>query len=125
MTASAHHAAASGWDALIQYWWVALILISWLGEAIADRYNAGLRALNRRRKDKRKHELAKLKLQLQIAEAGNVTAIGQKKKPGPCVHRNVVPVMSADELQTEPIAWLCRSCQARLPADWAVREEDL
>jgi hypothetical protein len=44
------------------------------------------------------------------------------KKPGPCVHRNVVPVVAADEAVS---AWLCRSCDAQLPADWAVREEDL
>lgn len=42
--------------------------------------------------------------------------------PGPCVHRNVVPVVAADETVT---AWLCKSCDAQLPADWAVREEDL
>ena len=43
-------------------------------------------------------------------------------KPGPCVHRDVVPVVAADETVT---AWLCRSCDMQLPADWAVREEDL
>jgi len=43
-------------------------------------------------------------------------------KPGPCAHRNVVPVISkTDEL----VAWLCRSCDTKLAADWAVREEDL
>jgi hypothetical protein len=44
------------------------------------------------------------------------------KKPGPCVHRNVVPVVAADESVS---AWLCKSCDTQLPADWAVREEDL
>lgn len=44
------------------------------------------------------------------------------KKPGHCVHRNVVPVVAADETVS---AWLCRSCDAQLDADWAVREEDL
>jgi hypothetical protein len=44
------------------------------------------------------------------------------RKPGPCVHRNVTPVIAADE--DEPCAWLCR-CGERLPANWAVREEDL
>ena len=43
-------------------------------------------------------------------------------RPGPCVHRNVIPVVAADESVT---AWLCKSCDAQLPADWAVREEDL
>jgi hypothetical protein len=43
-------------------------------------------------------------------------------KPGPCVHRNVTPVVSAAD---EVVAWLCRTCETRLPADWAIREEDL
>jgi hypothetical protein len=41
-------------------------------------------------------------------------------KPGPCVHRQVTPVVSAEVV----VAWLCR-CGAQLPADWAVRQEDL
>jgi len=44
------------------------------------------------------------------------------RKPGHCVHRNVSPVIAADE---SVAAWLCRSCDAQLPADWAVRQEDL
>jgi len=43
-------------------------------------------------------------------------------KPGACVHRNVVPVVAADETVS---AWLCRTCDTQLPPDWAVREEDL
>lgn len=43
-------------------------------------------------------------------------------KPGLCVHRNVVPVVSKAE---EVVAWLCRTCDEKLPAGWAVREEDL
>lgn len=44
------------------------------------------------------------------------------KTPGPCVHRHVVQVRdSFDEL----VGWLCKSCETQLPADWAVREEDL
>lgn len=44
------------------------------------------------------------------------------KTPGPCVHRQVAPVVSAAE---ELVGWLCKSCETQLPADWAVREEDL
>ncbi|HEV2450747.1 MAG TPA: hypothetical protein VGS62_02330 [Streptosporangiaceae bacterium] len=43
-------------------------------------------------------------------------------KPGPCVHRNVTAVISGGD---EVVGWLCRSCDTQLPADWAVREEDL
>jgi hypothetical protein len=122
--AAAHH-DPSGWAALLSYWWLFLIFGGAILEWIADTYNAGLRALARRRRDRRKHELRMAKIQLEIAQAGNVTAIGQKKTPGPCVHRNVVPVLSSDGLESKVVAWLCKSCDARLPADWAVREEDL
>lgn len=44
------------------------------------------------------------------------------KKPGPCVHRRVTRIMSVDD---ELVGWLCTNCDTRLPADWAVREEDL
>jgi hypothetical protein len=43
------------------------------------------------------------------------------KKPGPCVHRNVTPVVSDDHV----VAWLCKTCDTELAADWAVRQEDL
>jgi hypothetical protein len=45
-----------------------------------------------------------------------------EKKPGPCVHRRVTRIMSVDD---ELVGWLCTNCDTRLPADWAVREEDL
>lgn len=44
------------------------------------------------------------------------------KRPGPCVHRNVSPIVSVTD---EVVGWLCKTCTKRLPADWAVREEDL
>lgn len=45
-----------------------------------------------------------------------------EKKPGPCVHRRVTRIMSADD---ELVGWLCVNCDERLPRNWAVREEDL
>lgn len=45
-----------------------------------------------------------------------------EKKPGPCVHRNVSPIVSVTD---EVVGWLCKTCTKRLPPDWAVREEDL
>ena len=44
-------------------------------------------------------------------------------KPGPCVHRNVAAIVPAGE--DKPVGWLCRACDTQLPADWAVRQEDL
>lgn len=61
------------------------------------------------------------KLELARARAG--TQLPSPVRPGPCVHRNVVPVIAASEDRVS--GWLCRSCDAQLPADWAVREEDL
>ena len=71
----------------------------------------------------RKHErrMEELRLQAPALPPGYVPP-SAAMKPGPCVHRNVVPVVAADETVS---AWLCKSCDAQLPADWAVREEDL
>ena len=67
----------------------------------------------------RRMEELHARMALERARAGAVRAA---PKPGPCAHRNVVSVISkTDEL----VAWLCRSCDTKLPADWAVREEDL
>ena len=67
---------------------------------------------------KRKIALAKAKAKAVPQPA--LAATGEKQ-PGPCVHRQVRPVVAADEV----VAWLCKSCDAQLPADWAVRAEDL
>jgi hypothetical protein len=69
-----------------------------------------------------KRRMKELKAQERIARAGRHAEAVALPKPGHCVHRNVVPVVSKAE---ETVAWLCRSCDAKLPADWAVREEDL
>ena len=53
-----------------------------------------------------------------LAGAGTLTA-----EPGPCQHRNSVPVQTLDG---EVVGWLCRNpgCGKRLPAGWAVLAED-
>jgi hypothetical protein len=40
----------------------------------------------------------------------------------PCRHRNLVSVRDRSETV---VAWLCKGCDARLPADFSVYEEDL
>lgn len=122
---AAHHAAGTNWvSLLVGYWWLILIFGGAALEWIADTFDAGIGAMRRRAKLKHKRnlELKRIELEIEQAKAGTVVPIAAGKKPGPCVHRNVTPVVSADE---EVVAWLCRSCDARLPADWAVREEDL
>jgi hypothetical protein len=120
-TATAH--AGTDWGSIIAaWWWAALIfggaILGWIGEAC----DAGLTALHRRskRRHKRRMDLKRIDLQIAIAQvqAGMPPSL---PKPGPCVHRNVRPVIAADD---ELVGWLC-ACDAQLPADWAVREEDL
>jgi hypothetical protein len=81
---------------------------------LADGWNAVAGARHQRRVE----ELA-AQAELERARAGTGRPAPE---PGPCVHRNVVPVISrADEV----VAWLCRSCDTQLAVGWAVREEDL
>jgi len=69
-----------------------------------------------------KRRMKELRAQERIARAARQAAPAGLPKPGPCVHRNVAAVVSkADEV----VGWLCRTCDTQLPADWAVREEDL
>jgi hypothetical protein len=123
---TAHHAAAStDWvSVLISYWWLVLIFGGAALEWIADTFDAGIGAMRRRAKLKHQQrmELKRIELEIEQAKAGTVVPIAAAKKPGPCVHRNVAPVVGADETVK---AWLCKTCDQQLPADWAVREEDL
>lgn len=67
----------------------------------------------------RRHErrMEELELRARAAESSPAAL----PKPGRCVHRQVRAVVSVDD---QVKAWLCR-CGKQLPADWAVREEDL
>lgn len=104
---------AHNWGWVIFWVWV-LGGFSW----VADHYRHALATHH-----KRKVALAKARAKAASAPHPPVTASGVIKAPGPCVHRNVIPVIAAGE--DEPVAWLCRSCRTQLPADWAVRQEDL
>lgn len=102
----------------VENWWVFFFLaVFGVFGGIRDFFVDIAYALGGGTKHKRK--LKELKLKKQIAEANaNVKTV----TPGPCVHRNVRPVIGVDD---EVKAWLCKSCDTQLPADWAVREEDL
>lgn len=135
MSTAAHHAAHIDWWAIIIWGW---IILSFVGEWVADRYNMGLRALRRRRLDKRKHALKMKRLELQIArerrEDQDTAQYGvplrpaltrkEEKAAGPCPHRpkNVKPVFDA---LGDHRAFLCTACDTQLPKDWAVLEDDL
>jgi hypothetical protein len=127
ITASAH--GGSGDDV-----WTIVILVWLFGggalEGIAETFGVGLSGLRRRSRRRHKRKMERLALELKIAraKAGGTAglpsaAIAVAPRPGPCAHRRVVPVIPAGE--DKPAAWLCKNCDTRLPADWAVREEDL
>lgn len=122
MSAATAHAGTDWGSIIAAWWWVALIAggaaLEWIGEV----FDVGLGALRRRSKLKHKRQMDLKRMELQIAQAKTGAVSSPLPTPGPCVHRNVIPVVAADETVS---AWLCRSCDAQLPADWAVREEDL
>jgi hypothetical protein len=74
-----------------------------------------------------RHRTEELRLRAEIAQGVRKEELEDSPevplpKPGPCVHRNVVAIIPANE--DAPVGWLCR-CGEQLPADWAVRKEDL
>jgi hypothetical protein len=125
--ASAHaaaHASTNLISVLLSYWWVFFIfgggILEWLGET----FDVGLSALHRRSKLKHKRKLEALRLELEIAQAkaGQSAPLAATLPAAPCRHRNVVSVRDRTETV---VAWLCKGCDARLPADFSVYEEDL
>jgi hypothetical protein len=107
-------------DWLLEHWFL-IFFLSMLGvfegvrDFFVDTWDAVAGARHRRR-------MKELRARERIARANRYAKAAALPKPGPCVHRNVAAVVSrADEV----VAWLCRSCDEKLPANWAVREEDL
>jgi hypothetical protein len=104
----------------LDHWWVFFWLaVFGVFEGVREFFFGMFQAIGAITDRRHKQRVKELKLQAKIAAA---PALPAGTKPGRCVHRNVVPVVAADETVT---AWLCRSCDGQLPADWAVREEDL
>jgi hypothetical protein len=103
----------------LHHWYVFLFL-SFFGffEGVRD-FFAGIIeaviALGDRRHERRL-EIARAQGAIPVAE------IEQRAKPGRCVHRRVKQVRDRND---ELVAWLCMSCDRKLPADWAVAQEDL
>lgn len=120
--------AAAGGNTLVtlfeNYWWLLIIFGGGILEWIAETFNVGVSALQRRAKARRKHQLALRKLELEIARANAGKAAGADLAvtPGPCVHRRVKQIRDVTD---ELVGWLCIGCDTRLPADWAVAAEDL
>jgi hypothetical protein len=105
----------------LDHWWVIFwLFVFGVFEGVRDFFLGIVEAIGGIAERRHQRRVKELKLQARIAAA---PAHPAGKKPGHCVHRNVVPIVIA---ATEEVAgWLCKTCEARLDADWAVREEDL
>lgn len=122
-SAAAATAGTSWVTALLNYWWLFLLfggaVLEWVGET----FDVGVAALRRRAKAKRKHQLELKRLELEIAQAHSAPAgAALSPAPGLCRHRKAVPVRTSEG---DTVAWLCRSCDTKLPAEFSVYEEDL
>ena len=118
-------AAGTGdtWVTLFEnYWWLLIIFGGGILEWIAETFDVGVTALQRRAKAKRKHQLALRKLELEIARANAGKTTDVAAVPGRCVHRRIKQVRDVTD---ELVGWLCTGCDTRLPPDWAVAAEDL
>jgi hypothetical protein len=107
--------------------WYVFFWLSLLGvfEGVRDFFLSAFEAvagIGERRHQRRIEEIQARTPTLPPGYVPPSAALWPPKTPGPCVHRNVVPVVAADESVS---AWLCKSCDTQLPPDWAVREEDL
>lgn len=111
---------------LLVHWWVFFWLsVFGVFKAVREFFVGLARALGSIGERRHQRRMRELELHAEIerhAAGGAIPESILAVKPGPCVHRKVVPVIAADETVA---AWLCRSCDTQLPADWAVREEDL
>lgn len=101
--------------------WLLIFLLSALGvfASVRDFFVGAWKEITGVRHKRRMKEL---RAQERIARVSRQADTAALPKPGLCVHRNVAAVVSkADEV----VAWLCKSCDEKLPANWAIREEDL
>lgn len=101
----------------LEHWWVFLWLsIFGVFEGVRDFFVSVFEAIGGIGERKHQRRIEEIR-----AAAPAPVFPSSLPKPGPCVHRNVRPVIAADD---ELVGWLC-ACDAQLPADWAVRKEDL
>ena len=103
----------------LDHWW----LIFWLSvfgvfEGIRDFFSGIFEAIGGIGENRHRRRIEEIRAAAPVV---TVPSSPRGPKPGPCVHRSVRPVISADD---ELVGWLC-ACDTQLPADWAVREEDL
>lgn len=104
---------------LLNHWWVFFWLaIFGVFEGVRDFFIGIAEAVGgvfTLRHD-RKVELARAKAE------GEPPPTAALPVPGPCRHRKAVPVRTSEG---DVVAWLCRACDTKLPADFSIYEEDL
>lgn len=105
---------------LVDHWWVFFLfggsILGAIGACFEGFRDFIFGVLDRRRQ----HQV-----EIEQIRSGRALPEGSPRHAaGPCPHRpkNVKPVIGTDE---ELKAWLCTACDTRLPATWAVLEEDL
>lgn len=74
---------------------------------------------------RRDHKLAMRRVELEIAQAKAERIsppAASATAPGLCRHRKAVPVRTTEG---DVVAWLCTSCDTKLPREFSIYEEDL
>lgn len=126
--ASAAHGGTPWYVVLMSYWWLLLLFGGAIVSVISSAFSTTVKALGHwsRTRHQRKLELAQIRAQaVRVADQGRKfeDSVNDSLKlvPGPCAHRRLMPVHA---VTGELVAWLCRTCDQRLPADYAHLEED-
>lgn len=120
ITAASHVTADEVVNWIFEFWWIGLLASFFLGglfEGIRDFF---IDTVTDIMKVRHKQRMVELKAQAKAATIAAPLPV----VPGPCQHRHVTPVIGVDDIV---VAWLCKNeeCSQQLPANWAVRQEDL
>lgn len=125
--ASAAHGDTPWYVVLMSYWWLLLLFGGTIISAISSAFSITIKALGHwsHTRHQRKLELAQARAQsVRVAERGRKFKDSVNDSltlvPGPCVHHRLMPVHA---VTGELVAWLCRTCEERLPADYAHLED--
>jgi len=139
MTSAAHAVSSDDiWTFIEANWIWVLIFGGGIIDFLLETFDAGIGSIARAGRRRHRRRMERLRLQLKIEKARAATQVqlaGDNSsqfqagrsltmpRPGRCVHRNVTAVVASGT--DDVVAWLCKTCDTKLPPDWAVREEDL
>ena len=109
-------------DFIVGYWWLAFIIIPIIGtclEGVRDFFLDGITDFMAIR---HRHRMAEIKAQMKLLARHSALA-EQPTVLSPCRHHQPVAVLN--EVTGKREAWLCRDCEAQLPADWAITKDEV